>query len=312
MDINSVNTLASPALVNAGIKDYLKLLKLGVMLLVVFTGAVGLLCAPDSSIDSLGIGRSLIVIFAIAMGSGAGAAFNMWYDADIDCIMQRTKSRPIPSGKIHENDALMLSIALSILSVVTLGLASNWAAASLLAFAIWFYACFYTMILKRHTAQNIVIGGAAGAFPPVIGWFAVSPEIAFEPICYFLIVFLWTPPHFWALALYRHDDYKLVGVPMLPVLVGEKKTIQAILAYSILLVLATMLPYFMGYVGAIYCSFAILLGGYFLYKAVILQKNPTPSTAIALFLYSIIYLFGLFAAILLDKYWINLMRIFYA
>jgi protoheme IX farnesyltransferase len=291
---------------SGNIKDYLKLMKLGVMLLVVFTGAVGLLCAPES----IGAWRSVLVVIAIAMGSGAGAVFNMWYDADIDIIMQRTKNRPIPSGRVNENDALMLAITLSICSVVLLGFVSNWAAASMLAFAIWFYACFYTMILKRHTAQNIVIGGAAGAFPPIIGWLSASPQLAFEPICYFLIVFLWTPPHFWALALYRHDDYKLAGVPMLPVVSGEQKTIRAITFYSVLLIIATVIPSFMGYLGNIYLAFAVVLGGYFLFKAISLYINPNPRLAIGLFLYSILYLFVLFAAILFDKYFLTLMEIF--
>jgi protoheme IX farnesyltransferase len=281
----------------SGISDYWQLLKPGVMLLVVFTGAVGLAVAP-THLQPL---QSLVVILAIAMGSGAGAAFNMWYDADIDAIMQRTKKRPIPSGRIEANDALMLAIVLGVVSVALLGLASNWAASGLLAFAIWFYACFYTMMLKRHTAQNIVIGGAAGAFPPIIGWLAASPQLAFEPICYFAIVFLWTPPHFWALALYRHEDYRAVNVPMLPVVAGEKSTLRHITAYSVLLSVAVMLPYFMNYRGAIYGVACGILSTYFLYKAIRLQQKPTPQKAIKLFLFSILYLFAVFGAILIDE-----------
>ncbi len=280
----------------ASLRDYWQLLKPGVMLLVVFTAAIGLAVAPIH-LQKL---ESLVVVIAIAMGSGAGAAFNMWYDADIDAIMQRTRKRPIPAGKIAPQDALMLSLVLAVISVALLGLASNWAAAGLLAFAIWFYACFYTMLLKRYTAQNIVIGGAAGAFPPIIGWLAASPQLSFEPICYFLIIFLWTPPHFWALALYRHEDYRAVNVPMLPVVAGEKSTLRHITFYSILLVASAMLPYLMGYRGVIYAMIAGTLSAYFLLKALQLQMKPNPQKAIKLFLFSILYLFAIFTAILFD------------
>lgn len=271
------------------------------MLLVVFTATAGLIAAPES----LPLMQSLLIVLAIAMGSGAGAAFNMWYDADIDRIMQRTQKRPIPAGKIDEQDVLMLAMVLAITSVTLLAFASNWAAAGLLAFAIWFYACFYTMILKRTTPQNIVIGGAAGAFPPVIGWLAVSPVVALEPWCYFLIVFLWTPPHFWALALYRHDDYAKVGVPMLPVVAGEASTLRHILFYSLLLCVSTFLPVILEMRGLVYLVGAILLNSYFLYKAYLLWRTPNPRSAISLFLFSILYLFGLFTALIADVffYW---------
>jgi protoheme IX farnesyltransferase len=283
------------------LQDYWQLLKPGVMLLVVFTAAAGLIAAPHT----IPLMQSLLVVLAIAMGSGAGAAFNMWYDADIDRVMQRTQKRPIPSGKIDEQDVLMLAIVLAIISVTLLAFASNWAAAGLLAFAIWFYACLYTMILKRTTPHNIVIGGAAGAFPPVIGWLATSPVLSLEPWCYFLIVFLWTPPHFWALALYRHEDYAKVGVPMLPVVAGEASTLRHIFIYSLLLCVATFLPVILEMRGGIYMISAVILNACFLYKMICLWLSPNQKSAISLFIFSILYLFGLFTAIIADVffYW---------
>jgi protoheme IX farnesyltransferase len=281
----------------ASVRDYWTLLKPGVMALVVFTGAVGVFAAPVS----VDVFTACVIILCIALGSGAGAALNMWYDADIDAIMTRTQKRPIPAGKIAASDVLAIGLMLAALSVALLGLATNWAAAGLLAFAIWFYACFYTMVLKRTTAQNIVIGGAAGAFPPVIGWLAVTPTLTWEPVLYFLIVFFWTPPHFWALALYRSGDYAQAHVPMLPVTAGIPTTLNHILAYSVILAATCALPYALGFSGHLYAVGAAALNGIFLHKAFGLWRSPSHTRAMRLFGYSIFYLFLLFSCILLDK-----------
>lgn len=286
----------------ASARDYWKLLKPGVMMLVVFTGAVGLFAAPVRA----DLFVSIITILCIALGSGAGAALNMWYDADIDRIMKRTQKRPIPMGLIAEDDVLALGLILALLSVAILGLTTNWAAGGLLAFAIWFYACFYTMILKRRTAQNIVIGGAAGAFPPMIGWLAVHPVLTIEPVIYFLIIFFWTPPHFWALALYRNSDYAQANIPMLPVTAGERSTLTHIVAYSFILIGITLLPFFFGFLNIFYSLSAAALGIVFLYKAIGLWRNPKDKAAISLFKYSIIYLFLLFFAVIIDKVIVNI------
>lgn len=239
-------------------QDFITLLKPGVLLLVVYTAAVGLFLSPTSLHPFI----SLIVIFAIAMGSGGAAAFNMWYDRDIDCVMSRTKKRPLPRGIISPNDALSFSILLSVTSVLVLFMATNAVAASLLAFSIFFYAFVYTVLLKRHTSQNIVIGGAAGAFPPVIGWVAATGTAsALEPWLLFAIIFLWTPSHFWALALYRSQDYKMANVPMLPVTAGIKHTKYQILIYAILLVISSFGPLFVKDLSLFYLSTALLYRG---------------------------------------------------
>ncbi len=280
----------------ASIRDYITLLKPGVMSLVVFSGAVGLYMAPSAMHPFL----ALISIAAIALGSGAGAAINMWYDRDIDAIMKRTQNRPIPAGRIAADDALAMGIMLSLLSVGLLGMAANWFAASMLAFAIFFYAVIYTMLLKRHTAQNIVIGGAAGAFPPVIGWAAVTGDTTLLPWIMFAIIFLWTPPHFWALALYRHDDYAKARVPMLPVTAGAASTKRHIVGYTLFLILSSLAPLWAG-VGMFYGIAAALLGARFLYGAVVVARSDVPKDAMRLFGYSILYLFALFSAFILDK-----------
>jgi heme o synthase len=298
MGISTVETdVLQDSVPLAGIRDYWRLLKPGVMALVVFTGAVGVFTVPVN-IDFL---SACITILCIALGSGAGAALNMWYDADIDAIMTRTRKRPVPAGIIEVSDVLALGLILSALSVVLLGLTTNWAAGGLLAFAIWFYACFYTMILKRRTAQNIVIGGAAGAFPPVIGWLAMTPTLTLEPLVYFLIIFFWTPPHFWALALYRNEDYARANIPMLPVTHGIPSTLKHIMIYSIILAMIAMVPSVLGTASLVYLMLAIPLNALFLYKAWTVYRRPTNVTSMNLFKYSILYLFLLFSAILLDK-----------
>ena len=289
-------TLASEAR-ESEIRDYVSLLKPGVMMLVVFTGAIGMLMAPGTLHPFL----QILTVLCIALGSGAGAAINMWYDRDIDAVMQRTSKRSLPSGRVQPEDVLALGLILAFGSVMMLGLAVGWAAAGLLAFAIWFYAHFYTMVLKRATPHNIVIGGAAGAFPAAIGWLAVSQEFAWDPILYFLIVFLWTPPHFWALAIHRHDDYKTAGVPMLPVSAGQDATKNQILAYSIVLCAASLLPSLVGQSGIIYLIGASLLGLEFLRRSIVMWRHTTSKHCMALFGYSILYLFLLFSLLLIDK-----------
>jgi protoheme IX farnesyltransferase len=292
----TVTVTASPT--ESSVRDYFTLLKPGVMSLVVFTGAAGMWLSPGHMHPFL----QLLTVFAIALGSGGGAAINMWYDRDIDAQMKRTAKRPIPSGRVSADDALSMGIMLSIASVMLLGLAANWVAASWLGFAIFFYAVFYTMYLKRSTPQNIVIGGAAGAFPAVIGWAAVSPDPAIMPWLMFAIVFLWTPPHFWALALYRHDDYRKANVPMLPVVAGNQSTRRHIFGYTLLMIAATMAPLAIG-AGAIYAVGATLLNARFLYGAWIVLMRDDPKRAMQLFGYSILYLFGIFGLLIADHFY---------
>lgn len=278
----------------SSLRDYFTLLKPGVMSLVVFTGAIGLWMAPGS----LHPFYQLITILCIALGSGAGAALNMWYDRDIDAIMKRTQKRPIPGGRIAADDALALGLMLSVASVSMLALISFMAAAWL-AFAIFFYVAVYTMWLKRSTPQNIVIGGLAGALPALIGWVAVSPEPALMPWLMVAIVFFWTPPHFWALALYRHGDYAKASIPMLPVTAGLISTKRHILAYTVLLVFISLSPLLAG-AGLVYGLGATLLGLVFLAHAVRVYRTDEPRNAMKMFGYSIFYLFLLFGLLLLD------------
>ena len=282
---------------SSSIRDYVTLMKPGVMLLVVFTGTAGILMAPGNLPPLL----KLVTVLCIAMGSGAGGAINMWYDRDIDALMKRTATRPVPAGRIAPGDALMFGIILAIASVLLLGLAVSWGAAWLLAFSIWFYAGVYTMILKRSTPQNIVIGGAAGAFPPVIGWLAVTPDVTWEPILYFLIIFFWTPPHFWALALYRSQDYRRSGVPMLPVTAGVESTKQHILGYSVVLAFAALLPALTGAAHQVYFAASATLSAIFLRYVWRVYTSDEPKEAMRLFAFSINYLFLLFSALVLDK-----------
>src|SRR6267143_5189783 len=250
---------AEPSL--AGVEDYIALLKPRVMSLVVFTALVGLLVAPGHVHPVIGF----TALLCIAIGAGASGALNMWYDADIDAIMKRTARRPIPAGRILPGEALAFGSTLAVGSVLVLGILVNWLAAALLAFTIFFYVFIYTMWLKRSTPQNIVIGGAAGALPPVIGWAAATGEVGLEPLILFLIIFLWTPPHFWALALNRADDYARAGVPMLPVVAGRAATTRQILIYSVVLLPISLLPWGFGFAGPIYglaaADCGVILGG---------------------------------------------------
>ncbi|MER0236850.1 heme o synthase [Fulvimarina sp. MAC8] len=281
-------------------RDYFALLKPRVMQLVVLTAVCGMAIAPGSINPLLAI----ISILAIAVGAGASGALNMWYDADIDGNMARTRLRPIPSGRIAPDAAFGFGIVLSILSVMTLGLAANWFAAGFLAFTIFFYVVVYSMGLKRSTPQNIVIGGAAGAFPPMIGWAAVTGDVSIEGIVLFLIIFLWTPPHFWALALFKMKEYGNVGVPMLPNVAGEKTTRRQIFAYSLLLAPIGVAPFAMGFAGPVYGVVSVVMGALFLKKAyAVLQMQDGDQLMIPakkLFGFSILYLFGLFVTLLAE------------
>jgi protoheme IX farnesyltransferase len=277
---------------------FVSLAKPRVMALAVFTALVGLTIAP-AHIDPL---PGLVAILAIAAGAGAAGALNMWYDADIDAVMARTAMRPIPRGNVSTREALVFGLVLGVVAVVALALTTNLAAAALLAGTILFYAVVYTAWLKRSTSRNIVIGGAAGALPPVIGWTAVTGQAGLEPLALFLIIFLWTPPHFWALALNRSDDYARAGVPMLPVVAGRTATTRQILAYSSLLVPASELPWWLGFAGSMYGVTSAVCGALFLVLAHRLNKSSTAdrSAAHRLFLFSIAYLFVLFAALMVD------------
>ncbi|EAU39652.1 protoheme IX farnesyltransferase [Fulvimarina pelagi HTCC2506] len=281
-------------------RDYFALLKPRVMQLVVLTAVCGMASAPGSINPFLAI----ISILAIAVGAGASGALNMWYDADIDGNMSRTRLRPIPSGRVAPDAAFGFGIILSILSVMTLGLAANWFAAGFLAFTIFFYVVVYSMGLKRSTPQNIVIGGAAGAFPPMIGWAAVTGDVSIEGFVLFLIIFLWTPPHFWALALFKMREYGNVGVPMLPNVAGEKTTRRQIFAYSLLLAPVGVAPFLMGFAGPVYGAVSLVMGGFFLKKAyAVLQMDDGDQLMIPakkLFGFSILYLFGLFVTLLAE------------
>jgi protoheme IX farnesyltransferase len=280
--------------------DYFALLKPRVMSLVVFTAMVGMFLAPGHINPVIAV----ISILCIAIGAGASGALNMWYDADIDAVMSRTRNRPIPSGRLDRNDALAMGLVLSAFSVAILGLAANWLAAALLAFTIFFYAVIYTVWLKRATPQNIVIGGAAGSFPPMIGWAAVTGGIDLQSSLLFLIIFLWTPPHFWALALYKQGDYAEAGIPMLPNVAGEKNTKLQILLYSVVLLAASLVPPFVGLGGKIYFVVAAATGLSFLWLA--WQLFRTVETVAMkragrrLFTYSLSYLFVIFLAFVID------------
>ena len=301
MSIVDNHSLAlTPRISEAGVGDYLALLKPRVMSLVVFTALVGLLIAPGHVHPVLAI----TAILCIAVGAGASGALNMWYDADIDALMSRTSQRPVPTGRVTPQEALAFGLTLSFFSVVTLGTLVNWVAGGLLAFTIFFYAVIYTMWLKRWTAQNIVIGGAAGALPPVVAWAAATGSLAVEPILLFLIIFFWTPPHFWALALFRSDDYARAGVPMLPVVAGPDATRLQILLYTLVLVAVATAPWPLGYFDAIYGMASLLLGGWMLVLAINVYRRregaPATRAARQLFGFSLLYLFALFAILLLE------------
>ena len=301
MSVIDQNAIAvGPRISEADVGDYLALLKPRVMSLVIFTALIGLLIAPGHFHPVLAI-TSLL---CIAVGAGASGALNMALEGDIDSLMSRTANRPIPRGRVTRQEALAFGITLSFFSVLTLGILVNWYACALLAFTIFFYVVIYTLWLKRWTAQNIVIGGAAGALPPVVAWVAATGSIAPEPLLLFLIIFFWTPPHFWALALFRSDDYARAGVPMLPVVAGPDATRLQILLYTILLVAIAAAPWPLGYFDAVYGVVSLALGAGMLWFATEVFRKRERSQSLRanrkLFAFSILYLFALFATLGLE------------
>ncbi len=278
--------------------DYIALLKPRVMSLVVFTAFVGMMMAPGSIHPVLAV----VALLCITIGAGASGALNMWFDADIDRVMSRTAKRPIPAGKITPSEALAFGLTLSAGSVLTLGLVVNWFAGAFLAFTIFFYVVVYTMWLKRSTPQNIVIGGAAGAFPPMIGWASVTGSVSLESLILFLIIFMWTPPHFWALALFKCGDYRTAGIPMMPVVAGEDSTRNQILGYSLVLAPIAVSPYLLGFAGPVYgVASAVLSVAFVALAGIVWRKregDEARKAAIRMFSYSIFYLFLLFALLL--------------
>ena len=286
----------------ASAKDLFALTKPRVMTLVIFTAICGLLATPGSIHPVLGF----TAILAISLGAGASAALNQWYEADIDAIMKRTSARPLPAGRMDRETALHFGVGLSVFSVVLMGVAVNWFSAIFLAFSIFFYAVVYTIWLKRSTPQNIVIGGAAGAFPPAIGWAAVTGDLTLMPVLLFAIIFFWTPPHFWALALFVNSDYSKAGVPMMPVVAGRQSTRKQIFAYSLILAAVAIAPFALGMTGSLYGAAAIVLSLIFsaLSLQVAMSKTTEPAGMLAekrLFKFSILYLFALFAALVADR-----------
>jgi heme o synthase len=298
VDQNSI--ALSPRISEAGVADYVALLKPRVMSLVVFTALVGLMIAPVHVHPVL----AFTSILCIAVGAGASGALNMWYEADIDALMSRTANRPIPRGRITPPEAAAFGMTLAFFSVMTLGILVNWVAGALLAFTIFFYVVIYTMALKRWTAQNIVIGGAAGALPPVVAWAAATGSLSIEPLLLFLIIFFWTPPHFWALALFRSDDYARAGVPMLPVTAGPDATRLQILLYTIVLVAVALAPWPLGYFDAVYGVVSLVLGAAMLWLSIDVYRfregREAGRATRRLFAFSILYLFALFATLLLE------------
>lgn len=286
---------------NSSVTDFYQLLKPRVMSLVVFSGFIGMLVAPGEIHPFI----AFVSILMIALGSGASGAINMWYDRDIDAVMKRTQKRPIPDGRMNENEALWFGVIMAIASVVIMAIAANPVAAAVLAAAILFYVFIYTMWLKRRTPQNIVIGGAAGAFPPMIGWATVTGDITLDPIILFAIIFFWTPPHFWALSLLIKDEYKDAAVPMLPVVSGVKVTKINIFVYTIILAPVAALPYFTGLVGEFYLATSSILSLMFIYYAIRILRDDSNIYARKTFLFSIIYLFALYTFLAIDNLFIN-------
>lgn len=280
------------------VRDYISLLKPRVMSLVVFTGLCGLIVAPGEVHPLIAI----IAIIAISFGSGASGAINMWYERELDKKMKRTQNRAIPSGRVSPENALDFAGIVAFASVLIMAFAVNVTSAFLLLVAILFYVFIYTIWLKPRTPQNIVIGGAAGAFPPMIGWAAVTGDISLMSITLFSIIFLWTPPHFWALAIYKNEDYKNAGIPMMPVIYGVEETKKQMLLYTIVLFIVTLVPFLIGFSGYIYLSSALVLGVNFLKHSVIVFKSPIEENCRGMFKFSILYLFLLFTFLVIDNF----------
>jgi protoheme IX farnesyltransferase len=281
----------------SGVADYVALLKPRVMSLVVFTGFVGLYLAPGHLHPVL----AAVAVLCIAVGAGAAGAINMWYDRDIDAVMRRTRGRPLPAGRMAPGEALGFGVVLAVGAVVMMGLAVNLAAAALLALTIAFYVFVYTIWLKRRTPQNIVIGGAAGAFPPMIGWAAVTGDLGLPSLALFALIFFWTPPHFWALSLYRAGDYADADVPMLPVVAGARETKRQMILYTIVLWPCAAAPFFLGLAGWAYLALAAVLSALFTLAALRVWREPGDGAAKRMFGFSILYLFLLFAGLVLDR-----------
>jgi protoheme IX farnesyltransferase len=281
----------------AGVGDYIALLKPRVMSLVVFTGFVGLYLAPGHLHPVL----AMIAVLCIAVGAGASGAINMWYDRDIDAVMRRTSGRPLPAGRMAPGEALGFGCTLAVASVLVMGLGVNWVAAALLALTIAFYVFVYTIWLKRRTPQNIVIGGAAGAFPPIVGWAAVTGDVGIPALALFALIFFWTPPHFWALALYRAGDYAKAGVPMLPVVAGPRATKRQMLAYTLVLWPVALAPALIGLAGWLYGAGALALSALFTLLAIRVWYDNSDRSAKQMFGFSILYLFLLFAFLVIDR-----------
>ena len=296
LDITA-ETQGAAASEGARVADYLALLKPRVMSLVVFTGFAGLIAAPGGLHPFLAV----VAVLCIAIGAGAAGAINMWYERDIDALMERTRRRPIPAGRMAPDAALAYGVILSLFSVMLMGLAVNWVAAALLALANGFYVFVYTIWLKRRTPQNIVIGGAAGAFPPMIGWAAVTGTVSLESFALFLIIFMWTPPHFWSLSLYREGDYAKAGIPMLPVVAGAAETRRQILIYAVLLAPLSLAPALLGAAGMLYGAVAFGLSLIFVLYALRVRFDRTLASARRMFGFSILYLFLVFAALIVDR-----------
>ncbi len=285
------------ALGDAAVGDYVALLKPRVMTLVVFSGFAGLVVAPGHLHPVL----AAVAVLCIAVAAGASGAINMWYERDIDALMERTRRRPIPTGRVLPQEALAFGVVLALFSVTLMGLAVNWVAAGLLALATLFYVFVYTVWLKRRTPQNIVIGGAAGAFPPMIGWAAVTGEVGLPAIVMFLLIFMWTPPHFWALALFREGDYAKAGVPMMPLVAGARSTKRQMLAYTVLLLPLGLAPWALGVAGPVYGLGALLLGAFFVVLGVRVLREEGDRAAKQMFGFSILYLFLLFGLMMADR-----------
>ena len=296
-DVTSADLAGTARLSEAGVADYWALLKPRVMSLVVFTGFAGLWLAPGHIHPVL----AAVAILCIAVGAGASGAINMWYDRDIDAVMSRTQRRPLPTGRIQPSEALGFGVVLAAGSVILMGLAVNPVAAGLLALTIGFYVFVYTMWLKRRTPQNIVIGGAAGAFPPLIGWAAVTGDIGLPSLALFGLIFFWTPPHFWALALFRSGDYARAGVPMLPVVAGPRETKKQMILYTLVLWPCALAPYLLGLAGWVYLGAALALSAGFTGMALKVWHDETDRSPKRMFGFSILYLFLLFALMILDR-----------
>jgi heme o synthase len=295
-DVRPTPAIRLATTAGAGVSDYVEILKPRVMALVVFTGFVGLVVAPGHLHPVLAV----VAVLCLAVGAGAAAAVNMWYERDIDALMRRTAGRPLPAGRMMPGEALGFSVVLGVGAVLLMGLAVNWVAAELLALTIGFYVFVYTIWLKRRTPQNIVIGGAAGAFPPIIGWAAVTGDIGWGAIALFAIIFFWTPPHFWALSLYRTGDYAAAGVPMLPVVAGPRETKRQMLLYTLVLWPAAAAPWLLGVAGGLYVAGALLLSAVFTGVAIQVYRDENERSARRMFGFSLLYLFLVFSLLLVD------------